>query len=661
MRGLPRSVRSRLLLAPGLLALVWLAGCAQPTVLRDGVRISVQRAVEQDVHRARTYLEEGRSAEARELLQTLHARFPRARNADEVLWWLAEAEWQGGDPDAAVSAWRTLLARHSRSPRAPLTRMRLAERYRELDRPALAREVLEGARFERADEALRVRMYRMLADLAREAGEYAEAVRWLALTRRETSDPEQHFALDLEWEELLEDRVSDAELAALVERLPRGPVFDRALLVHARRALGAGDAATALASLERMPRRLRPVDERERERLLERARRTAALTVHTLGLALPLTGPYSPFGESVLRGLALGLEVFEDPPAPYRVLVRDTRGEPERAAQAVQELAEAGVEAIVGPLRSGEAEAAAPVAERYRVPLLTFAGREELPSLGHYVFRVGLTASDQVRALADYATDVRGHRRFAILYPRDAYGTRFKNLFWEAVLERGGEIVAVEGYATDAVDLQTEIKKLVGLHYVTASERRRIEERDRLARRPLDNAERLAHPDLANLPPWVDFEALFIPEEAQRVGLILPQLRFYDVRDVTLLGPSGWNDRVLLEIAGREARGAVFTDAFFAQSDYPFVQEFVSRFYAAYAEEPDRLAAEGYDAAAILRGFLDSSSFASPEQLARALVGVRDFPGVSGVTSFDEAGGTRKALYLLTVRRGEFEELSQTP
>jgi ABC-type branched-subunit amino acid transport system substrate-binding protein len=199
----------------------------------------------------------------------------------------------------------------------------------------------------------------------------------------------------------------------------------------------------------------------------------------------------------------------------------------------------------------------------------------------------------------------------------------------------------------------------VGLEYLTPKEQERIEERDRLSRRPLENAERLSTPELKDLPPYVDFEALFIPEVAQKVGLFLPQLRFYDVQDVLLLGASDWNDPKLVEIAGRDAEGAVFTDVFFPRSEFPMVEEFVSAYYAAYGEEPDALAAEGYDAASILRELLSEEGLLSRSRLREALGHVRDFRGVSGLTSFDESGGTRKSLHLLTVRRGEIVELEQ--
>ena len=637
------------------------AACAEPAVVRDGVRMPVGQAVEADLRRAADHLDEDRPDAARVVLEAILADLPESRRSDEVLYRLGEVYVKLGDLDRANAAWRQLLDRYPRSRREAKARLALAELYRSQGRGELARGVLEETRFARAPDALRVRMYRLLADLTREQGDYAAALLWLAYTRRETQREEALLELDLEIAELLEGRLLDPELERLAGRLPGGSVRDRALLELARRWLARGNPDAALDALDGLPRRLRPVDEAERARLLAQAQLGNESALRTLGVVLPLSGAYAEYGRAVLRGFALRLGVLDPAPTPYRVLVRDTAGDPERAAAAVRELAAEGVVAIVGPLRSVTSVTAAPEAQALGVPLLTLAQRQDLEFLGDSVFRLGLTPSDQVRALAQYAFEVRDHRRFAILYPRDTYGVTFKNAFWDEVLARGGEIVGVEGYDPAATDLQGEIKKLVGLYYLTDKERLVIKRRDRLARRPQENAEELADPMFRDLPPYVDFDALFIPDEAPQVGLILPQLRFYDVRDATLLGPSGWNDPTLLEIAGRDARGAVFIGAFFAQSAFPFVQEFVGKYYASYGEEPDYLAAEGYDVAAILRSLMDSRRHTSRRDLQSWLPRVRDFPGVSGLTTFDEDGGTRKQLYLLTVRRGSIEELDSHP
>ncbi|MEE2703461.1 MAG: penicillin-binding protein activator [Myxococcota bacterium] len=638
-----------------------LLGCTEATVLRGGVQVPLSQAEALDFAEAERAAEGPDLAAARVRLERYRRDFPRSARSDTVLFLLADVNERAGDLEGARAAWRELIERYSRSPRAPEARYRLAWSWRQGGRVEFARQVLREADFARASEALRARSYRLLADLARDDRDYPDTVLWLAYARREASTSEVALGLDLELAELVEERLFDRELAEVVDEVPPGPARDRILLELADRALRRGDADAALAALERLPRALRPAEAARRERLLARARVERETAGRVLGVAVPLSGRYRDYGEAVLRGLALGLEPFGDPPGPYLIHIRDTAGDPERAAMAVRELASLGVSAIIGPLRSPAAAAAAPLAYDYRIPLLTLARQDTLPFLGQSVFRLGLTAADQARVLVEYAMEVRGQRTFAVLYPGDAYGREFKNVFWDEVEARGGEIVGVESYPPDAVDHQEPIRRLVGLYYVTPEEAELIQERDRLARRPLENSERLDDPNLADLPPHVDFDALFIPDAAPQVGLILPQLRYYDVRDVLLLGPSGWNDPRLLEIAGSDARGAVFTDVFFSRSRYPAVQEFVGSYYDAFGTEPERLAAQAYDIALLLRELLEDARAESPEELRVALAGTQSFAGVSGVTSLEEGGGTKRALYLLTVRGNEITEIEPLP
>ncbi len=647
---------SRLL---GALALgLALAACAPKIVMREGVRVPYEQVAEQDLRKAQEQTDAGQIKAAQATLERFLVDTPESRRADEALFLLGELYLASGDREKAALAWRRLLRDHPRSRRAPDASYRTAQAYREIDRPELGWRILSEAAFERAPQELRIRMYRLLADLARATGDYAAAVEALALTRREVEDEQTISEIDLELDELIRDRLREPELAEVSERLPRGPVYDRVVLQLAERKLVRGEFSDALATLDRLPQRLRPTDERERQNLRSRALRGAETAVYTVGVALPLSGPFQGYGESALHGVILGLEVLADPPGRYRIVVRDTEGDPAVVGLAMRQLVKEGSRVIIGPMRSIVAASAARFAERAGVPMLTLAQREDIPELGRNIFRLGLAPSVQAPLLVDYALKQGSARRFAVLYPRDSYGTSFKNLFWDEMERRGGEIAGVEGYAPDAVDLQTEIKKLVGLYYVTDEERALLSERDRLLKRPAENERRLAEPEIAALPPYVDFDALFIPDVAERVGLILPQLRFFDISDVLLLGPNDWNDPRLLKIDEREANGAVFVGAFYAESDDPAIQAFVSRFYAAFGTRPDLPAAIGYDAASLIQISVNRLGHPSSRQLRGDLEDVRDFSGMSGLTGFDDRGVPRRELQLLQVQGKEIRPLN---
>ena len=60
------------------------------------------------------------------------------------------------------------------------------------------------------------------------------------------------------------------------------------------------------------------------------------------------------------------------------------------------------------------------------------------------------------------------------------------------------------------------------------------------------------------LPPETTFEALFIPDFAENVAMLLPQLVYYGVENVQLLGSNGWSSPKLVRNAGeRYVNGAV--------------------------------------------------------------------------------------------------------
>jgi ABC-type branched-subunit amino acid transport system substrate-binding protein len=489
----------------------------------------------------------------------------------------------------------------------------------------------------------------------------------LSYTREYARDERARGEIDLELAELIQERLRDAELEGVLPRVAPGPIYARVALELARRRIDRGEFEAATALIDDLPTALDEPQARLRQSLLERAARGAEVdAAYPLGLAVPLSGAYAPFGRSVLRGVALALELFGETPGRYRVVVRDTSGDPVKAEAATRQLIQEGVRGIIGPMRSVSSAAAAPIAAQSGIPMLALAVRPDLPYLGSGIFRLGVTSQEQVSALVGFAMDALEAQRFAVLYPKDAYGTEYKNLFWDEVERRGGRMVGIEGYDPASVDIQTEIKKLVGLHYVTPDEAARIEKRDRLSRRREQNRVELASPELTDLPPYVDFDALFIPDAAGKVGVILPQLRFYDVADVTLLGTSDWDDPKLVELAPQEAEDAVFVDAFSAGNEDPFVQEFVAAYYAAYGEPPDAYAAQGYEAAALVRALVSRharapSSAELTEEIRLFAQRVPEFRAVAGLRSFDAVGGSIRDLALLTVKRRQIRGYDRDP
>jgi branched-chain amino acid transport system substrate-binding protein len=652
-------------MAPLVLALALLS-CAQPSVIRGGRAIPQAEAVDADLRAARTAFEAGRDDEVKKRLEGFLQEFPDSRRSDEARFLLAEVYLRGGNAERAAQTWRQLVERTPLSRLAPEARLRAAKVYRDLGQPEAGRRMLAGVDLRRAPEPLRAELQRTLADLSRASGDFPAAVVALSYSREYARDERARAEIDLELGDLIQERLRDPELESLLPKVAPGPVYARVALELARRRIDRGELQSALELIGDLPAALDEPQARLRQGLMDRVARGAQVDAYPLGLAVPLSGAYAPFGRSVLRGVSLALDLFSETPARYRVVVRDTAGDPAKAEAAMRQLIQEGVRGIIGPMRSVSSAAAAPIAAQSGIPMLALAVRPDLPYLGSGVFRLGVTSQEQVSALVGFAMDALEAQRFAVLYPKDAYGIEYKNLFWEEVERRGGRMVAIEGYDPASVDIQPEIKKLVGLFYVTPDEAARIEKRDRLTRRREQNRAELASAELSDLPPYVDFDALFIPDAAAKVGVILPQLRFYDVADVTLLGTSDWNDPKLVELAAQEAEDSVFVDAFSAGDEDPLVQEFVAAYYAAYGEPPDAYAAQGYEVAALVRGLVSRrpgapSSAELTEELRLFAQRMPDFRAVAGLRSFDAVGGADRDLAILTVKRRQIRGYDRDP
>jgi ABC-type branched-subunit amino acid transport system substrate-binding protein len=87
------------------------------------------------------------------------------------------------------------------------------------------------------------------------------------------------------------------------------------------------------------------------------------------------------------------------------------------------------------------------------------------------------------------------------------------------------------------------------------------------------------------------------------------------------------------------------------------VQDFVNSYEEVFGSLPGFLEAQAYDAAWILFEAANKPGVRSRRTLKEAIVGLQGFPGVTGLTSFDETGDVEKDLYLLKIDRSRFVQI----
>jgi branched-chain amino acid transport system substrate-binding protein len=405
------------------------------------------------------------------------------------------------------------------------------------------------------------------------------------------------------------------------------------------------------------------------ESLIDEIKKNAFFKRYTIGCLLPLSGPYQAFGQRALQGLELAQAQFSSQSSnpPLNIIIKDTGADPDKTITALEELYRDQVAAIIGPIVTSEI--AAREAQQMGIPIITLTQKDNIPEIGDKVFRNFITPKMQVQTLTSFTVESLGLYRFAILYPDETYGTTFMNLFWDQLLESGGQVVAVESYKPDQTDFSDSIKKLVGLFYEIPEDLQPVEEELPDDQKPEDVETSGQEEDQTKVAgarggveedepePIVDFDAVFIPDSPGKAGQIVPQLAYHDIKDVYILGTNLWHSDSLIKIAQQYVQGAVMPDGFFAASPSPRVQKFVKDFEETYQETPDFIEAIVYDTAMILFNVVSREQIRYRSEIRDELLNLDAFPGVTGLTRFDENGDAQKKLYLLRVKGKKFVEL----
>lgn len=632
-------------------------------------------------------------AAARAGLEAFIARYPASPMADDAALRLSEQALADGRQDDGIRWLGSILTQYPTSDGEPIARLRLAQIEFSRDRRVAARGLLDPVDLRRLppDEAraaleLRVSLAQTPVERMRYLARLASVLRDAdGRPQRGTRTAPSDAALrDVERriDELIAGAASP-ELEAMLDELDRRPpaeAIERELARRDEAAPAAGDATLAAAPAELAPLR----------ELSQYTRPDTRGARGTIGVVLPLSGDFAEFGEASLRGILLAAGVFE-PGADasdaglqdgavlriamsdsdrrdLRVVVRDSGGDPARAAAAVEELARnEDVVAILGPIFSDEASAAAEAAEAAGIPLVTLSNRDDVTQGRRFVMRTRTTPGDEIGALVDYAVDRLSARRFGVLYPKTRYGRGMRKLYADAVAARGGKLVALASYSPEETDFSNVVKEMVGFRFLTAGERQAIAARDRAveAARSLPPAqaararqEAFAKPGPGGepLPPIVDFDVLFIPDAADTIAMIAPGLALQGVRDVRLLGSSDWLDESLLRGADRHVAGAVVSAPFFVGSDVGVVREFVESYRSTFAAEPEVYAAQGYDAANLVLQQL-AARRRDRDEVREGMLTVRAFPGASGSLTMLPDGNARRRPFLLEVSGQRFVPL----
>jgi len=643
-----------------VLALSIFAGC---TVIQTPKAVGTatpppeihSRQAAQELALAEDAFRQGNLEAAAERYGNVVKAYPGTAEAIRALLRQGEIDFQGERYDQAISRFQDVVNRSPMTPDGREARLWLLRCYVKMGRFNDAVESGRPLMSFLPEKNQRAEAAELVGDANAGLERHADAVRWYA-----RSYPAASGGRAAELAKKVGTQVKSLNRESVVALLTEFPDVFPYLLLQTRLAeleMGSGQLDAAKRLLEGLMARA-PADPLAETwtAMTSRLRELRDVDMQAVGCVLPLSGRYKGYGDRVLRGMGMAAQGSGTGENGVRLVVKDSGGDPATAAAAVRELALTHkVAAIIGPLSRQAAEAAASEAQQLQIPIITLAQKREITQVGDYVFRDSLSSEQQVRALAEYAVLGLGLRRFVILYPQDAYGGRLMQLFSYEVSRLGGEVRGTEAYSTSQTDFAHQIKKLLGL----SSSGQKTEPSDvglpgEDTEGPDEQQERGSIPETGIA---VDFEAMFIPDGYEKVGLIAPQLAYHDLTGIRLLGINLWNSPKLLEMAAPYVEGAVFVDGFFPDSQRPMTRQFVQSYQEVFGEIPGYPEAQGYDVMRLVMATLEQSGVTTRPRLREALLALRDLPGVEGMASMTPAREVERQPFFITVQKRRMVEV----
>lgn len=338
-----------------------------------------------------------------------------------------------------------------------------------------------------------------------------------------------------------------------------------------------------------------------------------------LGFIGGLSGANADLGSAGRNGVQLAIEQANAQGGirgrSIELVIKDDQLDPQQGQLATQQLIDAQVAAILGPMTSAVAVASAPLATRAGV--LMMAGTvttQALAGQDDQFFRTIGSTAQHAAIMAEYLYGERAirHLNIAIDLRNRAYSESWLNDFRSHFQSLGGRVEHVQSYTSGA---QTDFATLA-------------------------QAARRGQP-----------QALVLITSALDAALLCNQLR--QQQPGLLLATSEWaGTGKLIELGGNAVEEVVVPNYLDQHSQVPAFLAFHQAYRQRFQHDPGYPAVVTYNATQVVLQALTEQQ--PGESLKQTLLRQRDYQGLLDPIHFDDFGDTRSRTYLTLIRHGEF-------
>jgi branched-chain amino acid transport system substrate-binding protein len=341
----------------------------------------------------------------------------------------------------------------------------------------------------------------------------------------------------------------------------------------------------------------------------------AAVPTIKVGSFLSMSGRTATFGADVNSGMQLALdEINKSGKMKIQFVLEDEKSEPTDSANAVKKLINIDkVHLILGTVASSNTNAAAPIAQAAKIPLVTPASTNpNVTKNGDFISRLCFIDDFQGSALAKFAkNELKAGKAAVVTDTASDYSQGLATAFRKAWKELGGEIVVEVSYQAGDQDFSSQLTKI-----------------------------RAKKPDV-----------VFVPGYYSEVGNMLRQAKKLKVT-APFIGGDGWSSEEFAKLAGDGIEGHYYSAHFSHEDSDPAVQSFVKKYKALYKKAPSDMAALGYDAVYFAADVFKRNNYKTDSAgLKTAINSTKGFAGVTGTISLDAERNATKPLVILETHK----------
>lgn len=337
-----------------------------------------------------------------------------------------------------------------------------------------------------------------------------------------------------------------------------------------------------------------------------------------IGVVQPLTGGVAFDGNNVLKGAKLAVKEINDAGgvlgSPIELVIGDGACKPAESVSAAEKLITADkVPVIMGAFCSGATQAVMPLAEKSQIPLVT--GVSSLPKLteagNKWFFRNAET--DAMLAVA-FSKSLYSDLKFKSVFflaANDDWGRGTVDSFKHVLEGLGAKTVGTEFFEYSHADFYTLLTKV-----------------------------RAANPDL-----------IVVAAETQAAATLVKQAKELSVKS-KIFGVGAWATPTFMNLAGDAANGLLAGVAYAPTISGDLNKTFVSKFKAAYNEDPGKYSMSGYNTIHIIADAIKRAGAAEPAKIREALIAT-DYTGPTGRLRFDAKGQVYgQSVFLVELKGG---------